>query len=117
MKIIVNKLIPFKGYAYINLFGIIFARKDARPISEESYNHEHIHLKQMQELLWIGFYLWYCIEYVIIRLFRLMDEQNDCYRDVSFEEEAHINASNFNYIKTRKHYAWLKWLKIGSNKK
>lgn len=27
-KIIYNKLIPFKGYVAINLFGIIFARKE-----------------------------------------------------------------------------------------
>lgn len=117
MKVIVNKWIPFKGYAYINLFGIIFARKDARPISDKSYNHEHIHLKQMQELLWIGFYLWYCIEYIIIRLFRIKDKQSDCYRDISFEEEARLNDANLDYISTRKHYAWFKWLRIGSNKK
>lgn len=116
MKIVVNKWIPFKGYAYINLFGIIFARKEAIPISIKSYNHEHIHLKQMQEMLWLGFYLWYCIEYIIIRLCRIRDKQKDCYKDVSFEEEARHNELDFDYISTRKHYAWIKWLKINSNK-
>lgn len=117
MKVIVNKWIPFRGYAYINLFGIIFSRKGTKPISDKSYNHEHIHLKQMQELLWIGFYLWYCIEYIVIRLFRIKDKQHDCYRDISFEEEARHNENNLDYISTRKHYAWIKWLRIGSNKK
>jgi hypothetical protein len=44
MKVIQNKWIPFKGYKYINLFGLIFTR-DASKISAKSYNHEKIHLK------------------------------------------------------------------------
>lgn len=39
----------------------------------------------MIELLLIFFYLWYGIEYLIIRLFH--KKQNDVYHDVSFEEE------------------------------
>jgi hypothetical protein len=30
MKIIYNKIIPFPGYKAINLFGILFARKNAK---------------------------------------------------------------------------------------
>ena len=29
MKIIYNNIIPFKGFKCINLFGVLFARKDA----------------------------------------------------------------------------------------
>lgn len=54
MKIIKNKFIPFKGYKLINLFGVIFQRNDA-VVTMTEYNHEKIHLKQMQEMLWIGF--------------------------------------------------------------
>lgn len=115
MKVIENKLIPFKGYAYINIFGIIFTRNKSK-ISKRSYNHEKIHLKQMQEMLWIPFYLWYGIEYIIIRLFRLFVSQNKVYHDVSFEEEAYNNQDNYEYTKQRKHYAWLKYLGIKSNK-
>lgn len=35
MKIIYNDIIPFKGYKAINLFGIVFARKSARPLSDK----------------------------------------------------------------------------------
>lgn len=56
MKIIKNKFIPFKGYKLMNFFGIIFQRNDA-VVTMTEYNHEKIHLKQMQEMLWIGFYL------------------------------------------------------------
>lgn len=48
MRVIQNKWIPFKGYKYINLFGLIFTR-DASKINAKEYNHEKIHLKQMQE--------------------------------------------------------------------
>lgn len=58
MRVIQNKWIPFKGYKYINLFGLIFTR-DASKINAKEYNHEKIHLKQMQEMLWLPFYLWY----------------------------------------------------------
>ncbi len=115
MKVIQNKLIPFKGYSYINLFGLIFTR-DKSKISAKSYNHEKIHLKQMQEMLWIPFYLWYGIEYILIRLCRLFSKQSTVYHDVSFEEEAYNNQDDYTYPETRKHYSWLKYLKIGSFK-
>ena len=62
-KIIYNKLIPFKGYVAINLFGIIFARKEYKAQIENNYfrkatllNHELIHTAQYKELLYV-FYL------------------------------------------------------------
>lgn len=39
MKVIQNKFIPFKGYKYINLFGLIFTR-DKSKITNVEYNHE-----------------------------------------------------------------------------
>lgn len=55
MKIIYNDIIPFKGYKAINLFGIVFARKSARPLSDKNKNHEAIHTAQMRELLYVPF--------------------------------------------------------------
>ena len=43
-------------------------------------------------------------------------KQHDAYKDVSFEEEAHINDDNLNYISERKHYTWTKYLGINSSK-
>ena len=48
MKIIYNKIIPFKGFLAINLFGFLFARKK---LTEVNINHEKIHTEQMKELL------------------------------------------------------------------
>ena len=116
MKVIYNNIIPFKGYKAINLLGLVFVRKGAK-FTEVDYNHEHIHSKQMAEMLWIFFYLWYGIEYLIILCFAKWNKQNERYHDVSFEEEAHNKDSNLDYLSTRKHYAWFKYIKLRSYKK
>lgn len=100
MKIIYNNFIPFKGFAAINLFGILFVREGIK-ITEEMINHEKIHTAQMKEMLYIFFYLWYVIEW-IIRLFK----KGDAYRNISFEKEAYINEDYPNYLKERQPYAW-----------
>jgi hypothetical protein len=79
MKIIYNNIIPFPGYKAINLFGLLFVRKDAI-MSEEDINHESIHTAQMKEMLYTFFYIWYIIEWVI-RLFK----KGNAYRNISFE--------------------------------
>ena len=65
MKILYNPYLPFRGYAAINLFGIILAREECKPLSRVTLNHEAIHTAQMKELLYVGFYLWYIIEWFI----------------------------------------------------
>lgn len=111
MILVKNKWFPFGNYKAINICGIVFYKGDN--LSDKTINHEKIHTKQMIELLFIFFYLWYGIEYLIIRLFH--KKQNDVYHDVSFEEEAHNNDDNLNYIDTRKHYAWFKYIKVKSS--
>lgn len=44
-------------------------------------------------------------------------KQNCAYHDISFEEEAYGNEKDLNYLKTRKHYAWLKYIRLRSNHK
>lgn len=107
MKIIYNNIIPFKGYKAINICGLLFVRKGA-VLKESDINHENIHTKQMQELLYVFFYLWYIIEWIV----RLLEYFNfhTAYRNISFEWEAYANQYNADYIKTRKHYAWWKYL-------
>ena len=83
MILVKNKWFPFGNYKAINICGIVFYKGDN--LSDKTINHEKIHTKQMIELLFIFFYLWYGIEYLIVRLFH--KKQNDVYHDVSFEEE------------------------------
>ncbi len=98
IMVIYNKLIPFEGFKAINLFGVIFARK---PLSPKDLAHERVHTQQMKELLYIGFYLIYLIEWVV-RLF--MHGKKRAYYMISFEQEAY----NFKGGK-REHFGWLKY--------
>lgn len=110
MIIVKNKIIPFGSYTTINLFGILFTKSDY--LSPITINHERIHTKQMLELLIVGYYLWYIIEYIIVRFCH--KKQNDAYHDISFEEEAHNNDDNLHYLDNRKHFAWRKYVRLRS---
>lgn len=110
MIIVKNKIIPFGSYTTINLFGILFTKSDY--LSPITINHERIHTKQMLELLIVGYYLWYCIEYIIVRFCH--KKQNAAYHDISFEEEAHNNDDNLHYLDNRKRFAWWKYVRLRS---
>lgn len=101
MKIIRNNIIPFKGFLAINLFGLIFVRKDAKKqFGLYSQNHEAIHTAQMKELFYIPFYIIYFFEW-LIRLFKT----GNAYRNISFEKEAKQNEMNLTYLESRTHFA------------
>ena len=103
MKIIRNNIIPFSGNKAMNLFGVLFVRGNAR-IDDITLNHEKIHTAQIKEMLYVFFYVWYVIEW-LIRL-----PKGNAYRNISFEREAYANDNNPNYLKTRKRYAFLKYI-------
>lgn len=97
--VIRNNLIPFKGYAAINLFGIIFVRKDVH-VSNRLINHEKIHTRQMLEYLVIGFYLLYILEY-LFNILRFGFYHDMAYRNISFEREAYWREHDMDYLKYR----------------
>ena len=103
MKIIYNNIIPFKGFAAINLFGVLFVRNGV-VVTERMLNHERIHTAQNKELLYVGFYVWYFVEFVI----KSCKYGKDSYRILSFEKEAYDNDDNFGYLFTRNRFSW--WL-------
>lgn len=80
-------------------------RKGAR-VTQRMLNHEAIHTAQMKEMLYVPFYLWYVVEWVA-RLFM----QGNAYRNISFEREAYGNQQNGSYLRDRKRYAWVKYLR------
>ena len=106
MKIIYNNLIPFKGFQAINLFGVIFARKEYKELPKKVLNHEAIHTAQMKELLYIPFYVLYAIEYLI----NLIKYQNNdkAYYNISFEREAYRYERQLDYLRERQHFAQYK---------
>ena len=109
MKVIENKYLPLPGFKAMNLFGLfLFVRKGAK-MSSEDMNHEEIHSAQWRELWYIGFLLWYGIEY-IVRLCQYADTRS-AYKNISFEREAYANDDNLTYLETRRRFAFVKYLK------
>ena len=106
MKIIYNSILPFKGFKAMNLFGILLVRKEYRDsMYPKDFNHERIHTAQMRELLYIGFYIIYFLEWLL----RLVLNPRRAYFSISFEEEAYRFERNHNYLSQRKHFAqWRK---------
>lgn len=98
--IVQSKLIP-KGIC-VNLFGTYWAR-DTSWIDKYVVNHESIHTAQQRELLFIGFYIFYLIEWVI-RYFQY-GNWHKAYLNISFEREAYANGYNLKYLQRRKHFA------------
>jgi len=89
----------------INLFGVVFSK---RPLTRVEENHEYIHTLQQRELLYLGFYLLYLLEW----LFKMMRYRNflKAYFSLSFEREAYDNQSLLNYRKKRRLWAWRRYL-------
>ena len=104
MLIIHNRLIPFKKYDAINLFGLLFCRKGTT-ITSDLIQHERIHTRQMIEMGFIFFYLFYVIEWLI-----RIPMQGRAYLNISFEREAYQHMDDPNYLIHRKPYAWVKYL-------
>ncbi|MCO4292797.1 hypothetical protein NF867_07995 [Solitalea sp. MAHUQ-68] len=92
----------------ITLWPFVILKSKELRTDDSLLNHERIHLRQQLELLLIGFYLWYTIEFLI----RWTKEKNanDAYHAICFEKEAYLNDLNSNYLKTRRFFAFIKYL-------
>ena len=101
------RLLTFGWATAITLapFGIFM--KDVVINNLRTINHEKIHWKQQLEMLIIFFYLWYLIEFLI----RIFINGKKAYVSLCFEREAYANDDNLDYLKTRKPYDWLKYVK------
>ena len=93
----------------INLFGIVVARKECLPLSNRVLYHEAIHSRQIKELLFVGFYIWYVVEW-LVRLFYIRNFKK-AYRAISFEKEAFYNDTNISYLNNRKSFSFLYYIK------
>lgn len=109
MKIIYNKLIPFKGFWAITILNMIFVREEYRrlegtPTEAVMINHESIHFEQEKELGFIFFYILYLLEWLV----KLCFYGKKAYHNISFEREAYANECDAEYLKKRKRYNWIK---------
>ena len=115
MKIIYNRCIPFGKYLGIHLIGKRFVRKELETdmirsitIRKEVIYHEQRHTAQMQELLYIPFYLIYIFWHIKL-LFKTRNN-TEAYRQNPFELEAYANDHNLNYLQTRKRFAFRRYI-------
>lgn len=104
--IIICRFIVPKSYDGITLYPFIFLRSEDMRRDEVLLNHEKIHLKQQLELFIVFFYLWYILSF----LWNLLKTKNvkKAYSLICFEQEAYKYESDFNYIKSRPRYAFMK---------
>lgn len=109
----VSQYFPFHPFVAMNLFGFIIVRKENLNHYDTGLKrHEKIHTIQMIETLFIGFYLWYAIEWAIRVLAALIKRKSllYAYNSILFEKEAYTNQDNPNYLELRKAFQY-KWLK------
>ena len=105
MRTVYNNILPLKGFAAINLFGVLFVRKNVI-LTDRIVNHERIHTAQMKELWYVFFYVWYALEW-LVKLFRY---GSGSYRNVSFEREAYHKDWDLGYLEKRKRFGFLKYI-------
>lgn len=105
MKMIYNNVIPFRGFKCVNLFGVLFVRRDCT-MCEADYTHEAIHTAQMKEMLFVFFYLAYVAEW-LYHLCRCGNAKV-AYFHISFECEAYKKQNDTGYLERRRHYAQYK---------
>lgn len=101
MRVVRNSLIPFKGFKAINLFGVVFVRRECT-MTFADLNHEAIHTAQMREMFYVIFYLAYVVEWLCHLAW--CQDPHEAYRRISFEREAYANQSDPNYLNNRKSY-------------
>ncbi len=132
MKIILNDLIPSKGFSAITIWPFIFIREDELSTKnrEAIIRHERIHCRQQLDCLSAGlllalilaqsgcgwwsflalllFYWWYAVEWVVrLAIYR---NARTAYNNISFEIEAYYNKENVSY---KGHFfSWVRYIKF-----
>ena len=101
--ILKNRLIPFGRFVAMAIYPFIFIKKYAydlpKDIFDEILNHEKIHFAQQKELYIIIFFIMYLYWWIRFG-----------YKNIPFEKEAYGNQKNLEYLKTRKKYAYKKYM-------
>ena len=118
MKVIHNSIIPFFKFTYINLFGVLFTKKNSLLIRRSVLNHESIHTEQYKDLGYILYLPLYILEWIVKIPFGWFYTKakygrkisNIAYRSISFEQEAYYNQYDYDYLNKRKRYSWVKYI-------
>jgi hypothetical protein len=91
------------------LYPIMLFKSKRLKSDQRIINHEKIHFRQQHELLILPFYILYLSQYLINRL--KYKDHDLAYRNISFEKEAYSNDHDLTYLKNRKAYAWVRYMR------
>ena len=109
MILIVFKYLTPRGFRGLTFFPFVFLTDKDDKLNTVFINHEKIHIRQQLELLILPFYIWYLTEY-LVRLIQYKDRKK-AYFNISFEREAYANEKDFVYLKNRKNWRFLIYLR------
>ena len=109
MIVIVAKYLIPNGFGGMAIFPFIFLKEKNQRHNPVMIFHEKIHLRQQAELLVFPFFIWYFLEYG----FRFLQFRNSnlAYRNISFEREAYANESTEDFLRKRKFWNFINYLK------
>ncbi len=108
IKLYRQRFVARMGYAGFSFFIFAFFAKAWDEVSPRLENHEAIHYWQQLEMLFVLQWLWYGIEYLVKRV--KYKSHDAAYKNLSFEREAYDNDDSLEYLKSRKRFAWIKYL-------
>ena len=94
------------GSLAITILFFLFYRDEK--LREDVRTHEYIHFRQQLELLFVGMWFIYIVNFLINLL--KYKEFYKSYKNVVFEKEAYSNDKDSNYLNNRKVFSWVKYL-------
>ncbi|MFY1047684.1 hypothetical protein [Chryseobacterium sp. GP-SGM7] len=109
MIIVCQKLLKNTKINGITLFPFIFIKNPEDKKNRVLINHEKIHIRQQLELLVIFFYILYIAEYYY-HFFKLKNPYQ-AYKSISFEREAYAMEHDLSYLRKRKFWGFIKFMK------
>lgn len=100
-------LVP-KHYLGLTIWPFIFLKNKKLKHDAILINHECIHIRQQIELLIFPFFIMYVVEF-LLRLYQYKS-WHVAYLNTSFEREAYKNENDFNYLKSRPFWGFMKYM-------
>ena len=125
---IVIYIFTFGWARCMTIFPFVFYKNKYNKMNERSRQHETIHIRQQMETGLVGFGLflllqltirfWFALPvlllfyiiYFINWIVNVFKWGRKAYVNIAFEREAYQNASVTDYLKTRKPFAWMKYI-------
>jgi hypothetical protein len=109
MRIIRSRHFPRGNFHALNLCGTCIVNTRHGELTATEVRHEQIHTLQQWEMTYVGFYLWYAVEW-FVRLAQCRFNADRAYWRISLEREAYAQERNTDYLRERRPFAWLKYL-------